>query len=378
MRFEATELTAGELALQHDVCAFLESELPRGSFEPGLGMGARSDPAFSRKLGERGWIGMALPRRYGGGDRSAVERFVVVEQLLRWGAPIGYHWIADRQSGPLIARFGTDEQKERFLPPICRGELSFAIGMSEPGSGSDLASVKTRATRADGGFIVNGTKIWTSGAHHHDWMIALVRTAEEEDRHAGLSQFLVDLRAPGMSISPIPFLDGTSDFNEISLTDVFVSDAEVVGALGMGWSQIGAELAFERSGPERWLSTYLVLEQYLRERGAGAEGGAAVALVGRAAARIWGLRNLSLSIARSIDGGGSPAAEAALVKEMGTRFEQDLLEEVRRIAGLEPSSSSPSLFERLLATAILAGPSFTIRGGTLEILRSVAAKELPR
>jgi alkylation response protein AidB-like acyl-CoA dehydrogenase len=376
MKFEATELTAGEIALQQEVRAFLESELPRGAFEPGLGMGARSDPAFSRKLGERGWIGMALPRRYGGGDRSAVERFVVVEELLRWGAPVGYHWIADRQSGPLIARFGSEQQKERFLPPICRGELAFAIGMSEPDSGSDLASVKTRATRAEGGWLVNGTKIWTSGAHHHDWMIALVRTGDEEDRHAGLSQFLVDLRAPGMRVSPIPFLDGTSDFNEISLTDVFVSDDEVVGTVGMGWSQIGAELAFERSGPERWLSTYLVLEQYLRELG-GAPDDAAASLLGRAAARIWGLRNLSLSIARSIDGGGSPAAEAALVKEMGTLFEQDLLEEVRVLADLEPSPPSASLFERLLAAAILAGPSFTIRGGTVEILRSVAAKELP-
>src|SRR5215472_13786887 len=131
MRFEPTELTDAELALQREVREFLAAELPRGTFPPGLGMDAGRDPAFSRKLAGRGWVGMALPGRYGGHDRSAVERFVVVEELLRWGAPVGHHWVADRQTGPVINRFGTDAQKERFLPLICAGEISFSIGMSE-------------------------------------------------------------------------------------------------------------------------------------------------------------------------------------------------------------------------------------------------------
>src|SRR5215813_14760037 len=175
MRFESTELTGTELLLQKEVRDFLAAELPRGAFVPGLGMGAARDPEFSRKLARRGWVGMALPRRFGGGDRSAVERFVVVEELLRWGAPVGHHWVADRQSGPMINRFGSEEQKLRFLPAICRGELSFAIGMSEPDAGSDLAAVRTRATPADGGWIVNGTKVWTSAAHESDWFVVLCR-----------------------------------------------------------------------------------------------------------------------------------------------------------------------------------------------------------
>ena len=126
--------------------AFLAEELPPGSFTPGLGMSGSDDPSFSKKLAERGWLGMALPTRYGGHDRSAVERFVVIEELLRWGAPVGHHWVADRQTGAVINRFGTEEQKQRFLPAICRGELSFSIGMSEPDAGSDLAAVRTRAT----------------------------------------------------------------------------------------------------------------------------------------------------------------------------------------------------------------------------------------
>jgi alkylation response protein AidB-like acyl-CoA dehydrogenase len=168
MRFEATDLTAEELALRSEVREFLEQECPRGTFVPGLGMNAAKDPAFSAKLARRGWVGMALPKRYGGHDGSAVDRFIVVEELLRWGAPVGHHWVADRQSGPVINKFGTDEQRDRFLPGICRGELSFSIGMSEPDSGSDLASVATKAERDGEGWRVNGTKIWTSGASVND------------------------------------------------------------------------------------------------------------------------------------------------------------------------------------------------------------------
>ncbi|HEY7199115.1 MAG TPA: acyl-CoA dehydrogenase family protein [Candidatus Dormibacteraeota bacterium] len=375
MRFEPTELTGDELALQREVREFLAAELPRGSYEPGLGMGAERNPAFSRRLAERGWVGMALPRRYGGGDRGAVDRFVVVEELLRWGAPVGHHWVADRQTGPVINRFGTEAQKERFLPPICRGELSFSIGMSEPDSGSDLASVKTRARRVEGGWLISGTKVWTSGAHVNDWFIVLCRTSEEADRHQGLSQLLVDLRSEGLRVNPIPFLDGTEHFNEVVLSDVFVPDDLVLGEVGAGWAQNTSELAHERGGPDRWLSTYLVVEEFLRERGDSLDE-AAVALLGEAAARWWGLRQLSLSVARLIDRGEAPSTESALVKEMGTRFEQDVLAAVQRLVDLEPTPGAASLFERLLARAVLTGPSFTIRGGTNEILRSVAARGL--
>jgi alkylation response protein AidB-like acyl-CoA dehydrogenase len=207
-------------------------------------------------------------------------------------------------------------------------------------------------------------------------MITLVRTSDEDDRHAGLSQLLVDLRGAGVTVNPIPFLDGTNDFNEVVLTDVFVPDTDVVGRVGMGWSQVGSELAFERGGPDRWLSTYLVVEQFVREHAGEPLEAEVVELLGAATARWWGLRNLSLAIARAVDEGGAPAIEAALVKEMATRFEQDVLEGLRRLIDLEPSPASSSLFERLLVTAILSAPSFTIRGGTVEILRSVAAKGL--
>jgi alkylation response protein AidB-like acyl-CoA dehydrogenase len=376
-RFDATELGPEEQSLQAEVREFLATELPKGSFRPGLGMNGIADRAFSRKLATRGWVGMALPKRYGGGERGAVDRFIVTEELLRWGAPIGHHWVADRQSGPCINSFGTQEQRERFLPQICRGQLGFSIGMSEPDAGSDLAAVRGRATRVDGGWTLSGTKVWTTGAHRNDWMIALFRTSDEPDRRQGLTQFLVDLTCPELQITPIPFLDGTADFAEVAFRDVFVPETLVLGTVGNGWEQNAAELAFERGGPDRFLSTYAIVEEWLR---AGLPrrvlDDRAAVFLGRAVANWWALRQLSLASARAIDAGRSPAVEAALVKELGTRFEQDVIEGVLDVCEIQPSPNSSSRFEQLLSEAIVTAPSFTIRGGTIEVLRSIVAKAL--
>ena len=159
---------------------------------------------FSRRLAAKGWLGVTLPAEYGGGGRSAFARYVLVEEFLNFGAPVGSHWIADRQSAPLILKYGTEAQKQFYIPRVCRGEAFFCIGMSEPNSGSDLASVKTRATPNDQGFVLNGQKIWTTNAHHCQYMIALVRTSgTTEDRHKGLSQIIVDLSLPGVTVRPI-------------------------------------------------------------------------------------------------------------------------------------------------------------------------------
>ena len=378
MRFTPTELTDEELALQAEVRSFLAAELPAGSHEPCLGMAARKDKAFSAKMAERGWVGMALPKEWGGSDRNAVDRFIVVEEMLRWGAPVGHHWVADRQTGNVILKFGSDEQRHRFLPAICRGELGFSIGMSEPDSGSDLASVSTRAERANDGWLVNGTKIWTSGAHENDWFVCLLRTAPVEDgnKHAGLTQMLIDLHSEGLEISPIPFLDGSHHFNEVTFNDVYVPDENVIGDLGMGWHQNTTEMAYERGGPDRWLSPFSTIEQLLRESKGSDMEPALRDLFGEIIARWWGIRNLSLSVARLIDEGEAPSVESSLVKEMGTRYEQEVVEKLVQLVDLEYSPDSASLFERMLADCVVTFPGNTIRGGTIEILRSVASKGL--
>jgi alkylation response protein AidB-like acyl-CoA dehydrogenase len=374
--FPPTDLNDRERELQREVRAFLAEQLPPGSFERGLGMAAAHDREFSKRLASRGWVGMALPAKYGGGDRSAMDRFIVVEELLRHGAPVGHHWVADRQTGPTILRFGTEEQKERFLSAIASGEMSFSIGMSEPDSGSDLASVSTRAVRVDGGWRISGRKIWTSGAAGNDWMTLLARTSTEENRHAGLTQFLVDLKSPGLQANPIAFIDGSRDFCEVVLDEVFVPHDLVLGSVGGGWQQTVSELAFERGGPDRWLSAYGVVEELLRDTAEEDLPPELVKALGAFTAQWWALRRLSLSVARMIDEGRSPSIEAALVKSMGTRFEQSVVAVLAELADDRMSASPNSTLRRLWSAAVLASPSWTIRGGTSEVLVGIIAKAL--
>ena len=378
MHFAPTIVSREEEALRAEVRKFLAEELPP-DFEPGLGMSSGFDRDFSRKLAARGWVGMSLPPEYGGNGRSAVERFIVIEELLAAGAPTGAHWIADRQTGPTILLYGTEAQRRRFLPAIAAGEIGFSLGMSEPDAGSDLASVRTTATRAEDGWLLNGTKVWTSGAHQNDYFVVLCRTSPlGEDRHHGLSQLIVDLRSPGVTINPIVFLDGTHHFNEVVLQDVFVPDDLVLGGVGMGWQQVTSELAYERAGPDRYLSTWQVLLQFVRERVPADPSPEVAEAVGRLTARFWAIRQLSLSVARALDSGQAPAVEAALVKDIGTVFEQEVVRVLHAVVDDELTLDAEGTFARLLAVATLTGPSFTLRGGTTEVLRSVAAKGLAR
>lgn len=363
--------------LRHEVREFLRDEIESGRIESHSDQWlAGWDPQFSRRLAERGWIGMALPGEYGGSSASPLARFVVVEELLAAGAPVAAHWIADRQSGPSIMKFGSEEQRQAFLPPIARGECFFAIGMSEPDTGSDLASVRTRGTRVDGGWILNGTKIWTSGAHHAHAMIALVRTEPlGQNRHAGLTQMIVELPDPNIQVRPIRLLTGEHHFNEVVLEDVFVPDARVLGEPGAGWKQVTSELGMERSGPERILSTFPLLVTALRATAASGSAMDQVGL-GRLVARLWALRQLSVAVAGKLELGEDPAIAAAVVKDLGTQFEGMLIDVVRTLVDVEPDPGSAEPLPQMLAEAVLHSPGFTLRGGTNEILRGLVAKAM--
>jgi alkylation response protein AidB-like acyl-CoA dehydrogenase len=372
-RSEAAEQVRAE------VREFLAAELAAGTFETHVDTWLSGvDPAFSRKLGERGWLGMTWPKQYGGHERSAMERYAVTEELLAAGAPVAAHWIADRQSGPNLLKFGTEEQRQSILPRIAAGECFFVIGMSEPDSGSDLASIRTRAARnADGDWVVNGAKIWTSNAHASHYAITLVRTAPVDPvhRHAGMSQLLVDLSLPGITVNPIRILDGGHHFNEVVFEDVVVPGDMLLGTEGNGWHQVTAELAFERSGPERFLSTYPLVAEFARRVADSAEP-AALAALGRLSARLLALRQMSLRIAAALDRGELPDIPAALVKDVGTTFEGDVIDEIRRVVEVTPSLDSPDPFARALAEAQLHAPGYTLRGGTNEILRGIVARGL--
>ncbi len=376
LQLPAFEFTEEQKSFRQEVRQFLLEKKEKGTFSVHADSwlsGYSSE--FSRMLGEKGWIGITFPKTYGGQERSTIDRYIITEELLAAGAPVASHWFADRQSGPLLLKFGTDEQKEFFIPRIVRGECYFSIGLSEPNSGSDLASLKTTATKVDGGWLVNGMKTWTSGAHHSHYMITLCRTAPQDanNRHGGMSQLIIDLTSEGVTIRPIQFLTGEHHFNEVFLESVFVPDNRLVGVEGDGWAQGLTELSFERSGPERILSTFPLLEEAIRilkEKGDHRGLMEASKLV----SRMWSLRNMSMGIAAMLEDGKDVNLAAALVKDLGNSFEQKVAEIIRLLLPTMPDKHEEDLYARLLAESILHGPGFTLRGGTTEILRGIVAK----
>ncbi len=374
--FDWIALSPKLAALRDEVRVFLAAERTAGRFEPRPNSWIAFDRGFSRKCAERGWIGMTWPKAFGGGERSVLEQYVVSEELLAGGAPVSAHWMADRQVGPQILKFGSETVKQAVLPGIARGEICFALGMSEPNSGSDLGSVRTAASRVEGGWRIEGAKIWTTNAHQAEFMNVLARTAPvAQDRRAGLTQFIVKLPDPAVSITPIRNMADKHEFNEVHFDGCFVADDWVIGEVGRGWQVVTDELALERSGPDRLMSCYDLLRRLVDAVGPEPDRHAAVAL-GRLASHLSALRHLSRSVAGMIAAGRSPAAEAALVKDLGTAHEQSVPEIARAVVVAMPSLASDEAFERVLADAILHAPSFTIRGGTTEILRGLAARAL--
>ena len=375
--FRLASLPAGAGDFRAEVKAFLKSSLNPAPPDIRARSWMGFDAAFSKKLAARGWVGVTLPARYGGASLDAFSRFVLVEELLAAGAPVSAHWIADRQSGPLILKFGTEAQRQFYLPKICAAKAFFCIGMSEPNAGSDLASVGTRATRCEGGWRLNGRKIWTTNAQHCQYMIALVRsTGEAQDRQKGLSQFIIDLALPGVSVLPIHDLAGDAHFSEVLFDNVLLADDALVGNEGDGWAQVNAELAFERSGPERIYSSIVLLEHWITCLRRSAHAGNHAATIGRFATHLASLRNMSIAVTSKLVNGESPVVEAALVKDIGTEFEQSIPAIIEAAIAADPHAPIDADLYRTVAYVSQIAPTYSLRGGTREILRGMIARGL--
>jgi hypothetical protein len=363
-------------ALRQEVKTFIGEQTAHMAAHRRARTWAGFDADFSRAMAKSGWVGVTVPKEYGGAGLDPFSRFVLVEELLASGAPVAAHWIGDRQSAPLILHYGTDAQRSFFLPRICRGEIFFCIGMSEPNSGSDLASVRTRAEKVDGGWRLNGQKIWTTYAHKSHYMIALVRTSGgPQDRQAGLSQFLVDLSLPGVAVRPIAIGTGDTDFNEVFFEDVLLPEDALIGVEGNGWAQVNAELAFERSGPERIYSSLVLLDLWADLLGPTPPPEDAARL-GRLIARLAPLREMSVAMTGLLAVGQSPITEAALFKDMGTEVEQAIPAEIADAVASRPDLAADPELLRTLAYLMQLSHVFSLRGGTREILRGMIAKGL--
>src|SRR5215472_7709844 len=379
LRFDPIRLPAKCEQLRKEVRAFLAEEMAAGTFSAFTPNREDADAReFSRKVGERGWIGMTWPKKYGGHERSFLERYVVTEEMRVANAPTRRFFVADRQSGPILLKYAPEHIKEDILPRICRGELCFAIGMSEPGSGSDLFAAKTKATKVDGGWRINGSKIWTTSAHIANYMLALFRTSPptKENRRHGLTQFLVNMKTQGITVNPIYQMTGKPGFNEVVFVDTFLPDDHVIGEVDGAWKQATSELAYERSGPERFLDTFYVLPELIRILGPepdlrGAEG------LGQLVAQLHTLRRMSVSVAGMLQAGKEPVVEGSIVKDLGTAWEQKLPARVRELAAfIEPEATNRATLEQQLAFATMVAPKLTIQGGTTEVLRGIIARGL--
>jgi alkylation response protein AidB-like acyl-CoA dehydrogenase len=333
---------------------------------------------FSKALAKKGWVGITLPIAYGGGGRSPFARYVLVEEFLNFGAPVGSHWIADRQSGPLILKYGTEAQRQFYIPAICKGEAFFCIGMSEPNSGSDLASIRTKAEKTNAGWLLTGQKIWTTNAGACQYMIALVRTSgTTDDRQKGLSQVIVDLSLPGVTVKPITDLSGDRHFCEVFFDNVALKDDALIGAEGKGWEQVTAELAFERSGPERLFSSIVLFDEWLNyirtPQGTTPE---STRLAGKVISQLAPLRAMCLAVTEKLVQGESPVVEAALVKDLGTGVEQYIAAAIADDLFSRTNSAAPAELLQTLNYVSQVAPSYSLRGGTRDILRGMIARGL--
>jgi alkylation response protein AidB-like acyl-CoA dehydrogenase len=318
---------------------------------------------FSRELGELGWLGMTLPKEVGGHGRSALERFVVTEAMISAGAPIAASWIGDRQIGPTLVRYGSRELIDRFVPGIVAGTDTWCLGLSEPDAGSDLASVRT-AARVDGEeWIVDGAKVWTSGAAEGDYLYVIARTDPEAAPHRGLSEIIVPLGSPGVEIRPIVDMTGGAHFCEITLAGVRVPLEHLVGERHGSWGQVMRQLEHERGGIDRLVSNLALFrdavdgcdreDPTVRQQVGGIEAGLRVG-------RFMVLREAL---------GQAPAGYSAVVKVFCTELEQ-------RIANFAASTGPEALLAGRRARAVLYAPAYTIQGGTSQILRNVIGERL--
>jgi alkylation response protein AidB-like acyl-CoA dehydrogenase len=372
--------------LRQEIRQFLEEELKNGNFEVHCDawMGGYS-PEFSRKIGQRGWIGLCWPREWYGQGKSYMDRMVLTEEIVRYGAPAAAHWFADRQMGPSIIRYGSDEQKEYFLPRIARGELVFGIGMSEPEAGCDLASLRTKATEDGDSYILNGQKVWTSGAHHIDYLYLIARTDPEAPRHRGISEFIVDMHLPGIEVRPLIDMTGGHHYNEVFLDNVRVPRSSMVGEINHGWYQIAEQLDYERSGVERLMTNYPIYQDLIEYAKQTNHGGKPLAEQPTVRNRLADLtvryevgRLLTYRVAWVLDQGRPPTTEAAMAKAFCTSFEQYMVHVATQLPGLygqlrQGSKWIPPAFRESAVESYLFSPGYTIQGGTSEILKNITA-----
>ena len=324
---------------------------------------------FAKRMAEEGWIGMGWPKQYGGQERPAIERVIVAEEMISAGAPIAAMWFADRQMGPTLIAYGTEDQKAEFLPKMLSGETTWCIGMSEPDSGSDLASLKTSAVRDGDVFVINGQKIWTSFGDVADYCYLICRTTSEGPPHRGISEIIVPMDTPGIEVRAIQDMTTNRHFSEIYFTDVRVPIENLVGVEGDAFKQTMVQLQHERGGIDRLVSNRALYDIAL-ERADRSD-----PLVRQQIAALeTGYRVGRMLVFRETLK-QAPAGFSAATKAYCTEHEWRVAEFVAQTMGPEATLWSD------VTHGLLYAPGYTIMGGTSDIMRNILGERvlgLPR
>src|SRR4030042_1805242 len=335
-------ITKEQEEFREQVGEFLKEELKQGLWKPTIDAWIMTyDPAFTKRVAAKNWIGLTWPKEYGGQGRRAIDRLILTEEMLRYGAPAACHWFADRQIGGAIVHYGTDEQKKELLPMILRGEAYVGLGMSEPDAGSDLASLKTKATEDGDSYIIDGQKTWTSGGSHMNWIYLVARTDPDAPKHRGISEFFFRTDLPGINVVPIVDITGGVHFNEVFFENVRIPKTSLIGEKNKGFYQILNQLDYERSGMERLMANYPLFEaliKYTRETKRNGKPLSQNPLIRSKLAQL----KIELEIGRLhmyrvamvMDEGRAPTWGASMAKIYGTAFEQRLAGAAIEITGL--------------------------------------------
>jgi alkylation response protein AidB-like acyl-CoA dehydrogenase len=321
---------------------------------------------------------MTWPVEEGGHGRTVLERFVVFEALIANGAPVAASWFADRQMGPSLLQFGTPEQRRLWLPGIVAGESMWCIGMSEPDAGSDVASLRTRATRDGNEWVIDGQKVWTSGAAFSDWCYLIARTDPDAPKHAALSEFVVDMHAPGVTVRPIVDMTSNNHFCEVMFDGVRVPADHLVGEENNSFRQLMRQMEHERGGIDRLVSNYALYRDVMAS-GLVDHGDP---LVRQELAAIETCYRIGRLLVLRETLGQAPKGFSAATKTFGTEFEQRLASFCAGVLGPHALlwGAANGLGARA-ARALCYSPAYTIMGGTTQILRNVLGERvlgLPR
>ncbi|HEX9975691.1 MAG TPA: acyl-CoA dehydrogenase family protein [Dehalococcoidales bacterium] len=378
------EFTEEQEKFRQEIREFLEAEIEQGTFKPSCDAWIQGySPDFTKKVAQKGWIGLSWPKEYGGQGRSNIDRLVLTEEMLRYGAPAACHWFADRQIGRTIIAFGTPEQKQEILPRILKGEAYVGLGMSEPEAGSDLASLQTRATEDGDDYIINGQKMWTSCAHFMNYIYLVARTDPTAPRHRGISEFVIPSKLPGITIRPTIDITGTEAWGEVFYDNVRVSKSCLIGEKNRGFYQILNQLDYERAGLERLMGNYPLFDaiiQFTKEtRHNGQPLGENIPIRHKLAQLQIEFeigRLLTYRVVLVMDQGRAPNWEAAMAKAYCTSFEQRLADVATQILGLYGQLVAESKWAPLLGMAphsYLGSKGYSLQAGTSEILRNIIA-----